>query len=284
MNAETIARALGAARRSNRGWSCRCPAHNDRNPSLSVQDGERGLLVKCWTGCDPRDVLAELRRRGLLGGSTGVDARPALAKPCSDNRDDVARRFAAARSIWNSAKEAQASPVTAYLAGRGIDLPVPPTLRWAPSLRRPDGTRVPAMVARIDGLDGELIGITRTWLDRGPDGIWRRRDRAMLGPTAGGAVRLADAGETLVVAEGIETAASVMLATGFPAWAALSAGGIAALVLPPLPLASLVIVAANHDRNGVGERAARIPADGRRGSARYGFRRRTAGRDRGRDR
>jgi hypothetical protein len=46
-----------------------------------------------------------------------------------------------------------------------------PTLRWAASLRRPDGTHGPAMVARIDGLDGELIGITRTWLDRGAEGI-----------------------------------------------------------------------------------------------------------------
>ena len=31
-------------------------------------------------------------------------------------------------------------------------------------------------------------------------------------------------------------------------------------MLPPPPLASLVIVAADHDRNGVGERAARIAA------------------------
>jgi hypothetical protein len=122
---------------------------------------ERGLLVKCWAGCDARDVLAELRRRGLLGGRTEPDARPALARHSGNNRDNVVRRFAAARSIWNAAKEAQGSPVA--------DLPVPPTLRWAPSLRRLDGTHGPAMVARINSLDGELIGISRTWLDSGPD-------------------------------------------------------------------------------------------------------------------
>jgi hypothetical protein len=79
--------------------------------------------------------------------------------------------------------------VASYLAGRGITLPVPPTLRYAPALRRMDRTWGPAMVAGIDGPEGELIGVHRTWLDRDAAGVWRRRDRAMLGRAAGGAVR-----------------------------------------------------------------------------------------------
>jgi hypothetical protein len=38
----------------------------DRHPSLLVQHGESGLLVHCYRGCDAHDVLAALRRRGLV--------------------------------------------------------------------------------------------------------------------------------------------------------------------------------------------------------------------------
>jgi putative DNA primase/helicase len=66
MSAETIARALGG-RRYGSGFLVRCPAHDDRNPSLSLRDGKRRLLVCCFAGCEARDVLAALRARGLLG-------------------------------------------------------------------------------------------------------------------------------------------------------------------------------------------------------------------------
>jgi hypothetical protein len=48
-------------------------------------------------------------------------------------------------------------------------------------------------------------------------------------------VRLAPVqdGDWLVVGEGIETVASVMVATGYAGWAALSTSGLAGLVLPP---------------------------------------------------
>jgi hypothetical protein len=65
--------------------------------------------------------------------------------------------------------------VARYLASRGIIVSVPPSLRWARSLRRPDNTCAPAMVARVDGLDGELIAVHRTWLDRDEAGVWLRR-------------------------------------------------------------------------------------------------------------
>jgi putative DNA primase/helicase len=37
MNAETMARALGG-RKAGGDWTARCPAHDDRNPSLSIRD------------------------------------------------------------------------------------------------------------------------------------------------------------------------------------------------------------------------------------------------------
>ncbi|WP_457089481.1 toprim domain-containing protein [Microvirga sp. P5_D2] len=73
-------------------------------------------------------------------------------------------------------------------------------------------------------------------------------------------------GEHLAVAEGIETALSVQLATGIPAWSALSANGIRALRLPPLPLATVVTIAADPDPVGMNaacDAAERWLAEGR---------------------
>ena len=119
------------------------------------------------------------------------------------------------------------------------------------------------MVALVEHVEFGPVAIHRTWLQT--DGAAKasfRNPRLSLGPIKGGAVRLgqAVASKPLIVGEGIETTASPMLATGWPGWAALSAGGIAALILPPLPIAATVIIAADHDRNGIGEEAARKAA------------------------
>jgi hypothetical protein len=34
------------------GWVALCPGHRDRDPSLSIRDGDRGVLLHCWAGCD----------------------------------------------------------------------------------------------------------------------------------------------------------------------------------------------------------------------------------------
>ena len=64
LTAAEIAAAL-EGRREGRQWRCRCPIHGGR--SLLVRDGEAGrILVFCYGSCEPRDVLAELRRSGLI--------------------------------------------------------------------------------------------------------------------------------------------------------------------------------------------------------------------------
>ena len=68
MSAAEIAAALGAAHRSGVWWRCRCPVHDSRGATLALRDDNGALIVKCWAGCDGRDVLIELRRRGLTGG------------------------------------------------------------------------------------------------------------------------------------------------------------------------------------------------------------------------
>jgi phage/plasmid primase-like uncharacterized protein len=98
-----------------------------------------------------------------------------------------------------------------------------------------------------------------------PDGsgkadIPKEQQKASFGPIKGGAVRLSmpRAGEWLAVGEGLETTLSVAAACAMPGWTALSAGGIRSLVLPRE--ATHVIICADHDASGVGERAARDAA------------------------
>jgi putative DNA primase/helicase len=65
MTAESIAKALGG-HRAGATWMARCPAHEDRVPSLSISSGINGkVLVRCHAGCDQRDVIVILRQRGL---------------------------------------------------------------------------------------------------------------------------------------------------------------------------------------------------------------------------
>ena len=76
MTAETIAKALGG-RKAGGAWMACCPAHDDREPSLSIIDGNGGkVLVRCHAGCDQRRVIAALcsagcgRRTAIAGSIT----------------------------------------------------------------------------------------------------------------------------------------------------------------------------------------------------------------------
>lgn len=43
--------ALDDVREVGDHWQARCPAHDDKKPSLAIRDGERGVLLRCWSGC-----------------------------------------------------------------------------------------------------------------------------------------------------------------------------------------------------------------------------------------
>jgi len=64
MTAESLASALGGRRVGNQ-YVARCPAHDDRSPSLSITEREGKVLVKCFAGCPQCEVIAELRKRDV---------------------------------------------------------------------------------------------------------------------------------------------------------------------------------------------------------------------------
>ena len=256
-SAATIAAALNG-KREGRNWRCRCPLHGGR--SLIVSDGDRRLLVKCWSGCDSIDVLAELRRMGL----NSAEHRPVRPRIIEDRRDDEDRRRDYALRIWHESWRGEGSLAAIYLASRAIKLDCwPPSLRFDPHCPRPRddngniATPLPAMLGLVEHVERGPIGIHATYLK--PDGTGKaevERAKVMFGPVGGGAVRfgMPVAGQELAVGEGIESTLSVAAACSMPAWAALSANGIRNLILPPE--ATHVVIAADNDANGTGQGAA----------------------------
>ncbi len=231
--AADVARALGGAVKNGAGWLCRCPVpghgqgRGDRTPSLSITDGERGLLVRCFAGCDPRDVLQELRTRGLHDrlGDTLTQLKAF---------DEASTKRTAAHRIWQAAVPPAGTLVETYLRSRGLDLPAGcRSIRFAPSLRHPSGSAWPAMIAAVQGPDGRFSGCHRTYLR--PDGAGKalvNPSRMSLGAVATGAARLAEAADGMLIGEGIETVLAGMQLSGRPGWAALSTSGLKRLVLP----------------------------------------------------
>lgn len=68
---------LEGVRKSGGSWMARCPAHEDREPSLSIRRGtSQPLLLNCHAGCGTPDVLAAI---GLTMAdiSTPRDEQPA---------------------------------------------------------------------------------------------------------------------------------------------------------------------------------------------------------------
>lgn len=73
MSAQQIATTLGNAKKVGNGYLASCPVpdhgqgNGDKNPSLSVTDGEDGnILFKCHGGCDQHTVFNAIKEMGLL--------------------------------------------------------------------------------------------------------------------------------------------------------------------------------------------------------------------------
>ena len=53
-------------RRCGAGWICRCPAHDDHHPSLSIAERDGKVLIKCWGGCGQDAVLDALQKPEIV--------------------------------------------------------------------------------------------------------------------------------------------------------------------------------------------------------------------------
>lgn len=80
---DAIETQTGPGRRSaSGGWQMRCPAHSDRNPSLSLDANPDGhVLIFCQAGCDTDAILSAIgrSRRDLYPERDGRETDPVVA-------------------------------------------------------------------------------------------------------------------------------------------------------------------------------------------------------------
>jgi putative DNA primase/helicase len=195
---------------------------------------------------------------------------PSTALPGPQPRsspEEIQRRQAALEKVWKHSRPVTWSDAAGrYLIRRGLwQEPVPSVLRYHPCLpyRHDDShfSHYPAMVALVQGPQGQAVSIHRTHLDsngRKANVPTVKKLMPTLTTARGAAVRLDPPGDTLALAEGIETALAVRRSAGVPTWAALSATGLKSLVVPDM--VRLAVICADHDANGTGEQAARVLA------------------------
>ena len=95
-SAREIANGLGGYR-SGTGFVCRCPAHDDRSPSLSVRELNGKLLVHCFGGCPQAAVIAALQVCRLWpSGQEPRNLKPVVRLPPRRSETDDHQRIARA--------------------------------------------------------------------------------------------------------------------------------------------------------------------------------------------
>ncbi len=96
MTIEALLDRLASVRsHGSRRWSACCPAHADRLPSLSIREDKTRVLIHCFGGCHPKEVVKAL---GLTMADLFTDCSLASTQrptrtPQRMDRDDVAFRF-----------------------------------------------------------------------------------------------------------------------------------------------------------------------------------------------
>ncbi len=257
-----IVSALGLKPSGRNAWQGECPACGYKDP-FSFAENNRKILWHCHACGDSGAVFQSLKALGLFGGRRDDFPSVRRSLPVQTRAKSVdPAKLAYVRKLWMDAVPLAATLAARYLAGRGLHGPYPAALRFLPACwHSPTAQTSPAMIAAVTRWPtGDVVAVHRTFLK--PDGSGKLdhpQARMLLGDATGGAVQLAPATDRLGLAEGIETALSVLQKMGFPVWACLSTAGLQNVILPYF--VREVVICADHDRNGEGQRAAHTAAE-----------------------
>lgn len=212
---------------------CRCPAHADRKPSLSIRQGHQGLLVHCFAGCSAQRVLRAIAQ---LPVRAGEGAAPLYSQPHSSN----------AQRIWDEAGPVAGTLAEHYLSSRNLPSNLP-DIRYHPRCpcgRKPNTRFLPALLVALRA-GPRLAAIQRIFL--ASDGRSYTR-KLLLGPPGRASWRQPIAASTLAIAEGFEDAVAFTQLEGLPCWAVCGGERLPLLAIPDH--LEHLIIAPDDDRAG----------------------------------
>lgn len=161
------------------------------------------------------------------------------------------------------ASESRQKPLLRYLQRRGlsaVDEGVLKSLRFEERFFDSESRQwCPAMLAAVRDVSGQLVTLHRTLLtadgSKADVNVPKRLMRLPDDRTINGcAIRFGELHDVLALAEGIETAISVVVATGLPCWACICAHGLEVVEIPDS--VREVMIFADKDRSQTGIRAA----------------------------
>ncbi|MET0373150.1 MAG: hypothetical protein ABW128_02705, partial [Rhizorhabdus sp.] len=143
--AKAIVEQLGGVWHGTRG-ECRCPAHNDSTPSLSVRLGDTAILFHCFAGCTPIEVMKALQRKRLHD-------RSAVVMPTDKPKRDMG---ALAVRLWRASRPIAGTLAEEYLIARGLSPPFSKALRFNPETILGAGSARRVMPALIAAVESDL--------------------------------------------------------------------------------------------------------------------------------
>jgi hypothetical protein len=267
VSAADIAAALGG-KREGQSYRCRCPLCHYEALIVGEPRGYKpNPLMHCFgSGCDQKDLIAWAKSRRLWTTRSSYPSAPVYSSPAvkseilPEKTSETKRQRALA--TYDNAGVAPVI-IRRYLHNRDSTIAPPPALRLARQLyHRMERAEADAIVGLVEHAEHGRVGVHAIYLD---ETNTRKADfrppKLTFGPVAGGAIHLAEADPNnwLIVGEGVETVLSAMQISGLPGWAALGTAGVQNLVLPDS--IKRVIIAADNDAHGAGQRAAYAAAD-----------------------
>lgn len=231
-----VAGAAIKLEKSGAEWKACCPFHGERTPSFTIFDGgKRFHCFGCGANGDVLDFVQHHAGVGLREAArmlTGGTLPTVEIVPAAEPREPT-ERIEQARTIWRNAEPIKGTLADRYLRSRGLDLPLPESLRFARLRYGTKGREHPCLVAVVASREGRFMGIQRTYLNA--DGTGKldvKKPKLSLGQVAKGAIRLAPAARSLVVCEGLEDGLTLAQEHGGAVWVSAGASMLSRMLFP----------------------------------------------------
>ena len=216
------------AKRNGNGYIDHCPAHEDKNPSLSINYAPDGkLLLHCFAGCSFEEII---NAAGIKCTSEKKLTR-SLKNDVPDNASE--KNYQRAKDIWNETIPLKGTLGEKYYNSRELTI-------WSEDIRYHNSLYEAETKGKLPGVvcavrrNRKLVGIHRTFLKNDGGKLCKK----MLGPCSGASVYVGGSGKNIVLCEGIENALSALRMLGWERatfLSALSAAGLKNFSLPRKP-------------------------------------------------